>query len=136
MQSTRTSLGASPRIYLLGLVLWMVGITLASLLPVDEINNTGWEIPYQDKLAHFVFYFGAMWLAGKAIQKSVGPGTRRKVLLRRALIGLLLFGLAIEGLQMILPSGRSAQWTDVLANTFGMLAALASLKRGFHEVFL
>ena len=136
MQSTRTSWGANPRIYLIGLILWMVGITLASLLPADEFSSTGWEIPYQDKLAHFIFYFGAMWLAGMAIHKSIGPGPRRKVLMRRALVGLLLFGLAIEGLQMVLPAGRSAEWTDVLANTFGMLAALASLKRGFHEVFL
>ena len=136
MQSTRNSWGASPKIYLIGLVLWMVGITLASLLPADDFSSTGWEIPYQDKIAHFIFYFGAMWLAGMAVQKGTGPGPGRKVLLRRAFVGLFFFGLAIEGLQMILPTGRSAEWTDVLANTFGMLVALASLKRGFHEVFL
>ncbi len=136
MPSTRNSSGAKTRIYLSGLILWLVAVTLASLLPVDELGASGWEIPYQDKIAHFVFYFGAMWLAGKAVQTSMEPGPERRTRFLRVTVALILFGILIEGLQMILPTGRSAQWTDVLANIFGIVVALASLKRGFHEVVL
>lgn len=114
----------------------MVGVTLACLLPVDDFEPSGWEIPYQDKIAHFVFYFGATWLAGMAIRKGIAPGPGRRSRLRSSVIAIFLFGIAIEGLQMTLPTGRTAEWTDVLANAFGILAALASLKRGFHEVVL
>ena len=136
MRITRILLEVSQRGYLLGLLLWMVGITAASLLPADDFSDTGWSIPYLDKAAHFIFYFGAMWLAGKAIQKGDMNQQSRKSWFRIAFVGLLLFGMAIEGLQMVLPSGRSAEGFDLLANTLGLMAALASLKRGFHEVFL
>lgn len=134
MPDTKRSLALSSRGYGVGLLFWMLGITLASLLPVDDLGDSGWDFPYKDKLAHFVFYFGAMWLAGKAIQKGRAPGPVRKNRFWLAIAGLFFFGLVIEGLQMVLPAGRSAEWTDVLANALGIATALASLKRGFHEV--
>ncbi len=47
---------------------------------------------------------------------------------------LFLYGGLIELLQGTLPTGRSPQWGDLLANTCGLIVALASLKGAFHEV--
>ena len=46
---------------------------------------------------------------------------------------LLSYGLLIEGIQAVLPTGRSAEWFDALANTLGLFAGLASLKWLFHQ---
>ncbi|SFR33155.1 VanZ like family protein [Robiginitalea myxolifaciens] len=136
MRSTRNSSGPKPGIFTLGLILWLAGIVVACLMPVDDFSEVGMDIPYMDKAAHFVFYFGAMILAGLTIKENTLEDPSRGRWVRRAVFGLLLFGLAIEGLQLVLPAGRSAQWGDLVANGLGLFAGLASLKRGFHELLL
>lgn len=112
---------------------WMAAVTAACLLPLEIGGDSGFNIPYADKISHFAFYAMAMLLGGLAARERYAPRpgpAKPMVLLFFALLG---YGLLIEGLQAVLPTGRSAEWLDAGANTLGLLVAVASLKWLFHE---
>lgn len=133
MPSTKSSLVGSKRGFGLLFLAWMVAVTAACLLPLHFEEDSGWQIPYADKITHFTFYAVGMLLGGLGARERyrgrTGP-TRPLVFL---FASLLAYGLLIEGLQAVLPTGRSAEWWDALANTLGLIAGLASLKWLFHE---
>ncbi|MBC2838783.1 VanZ family protein [Robiginitalea sp. SC105] len=112
----------------------MAAVTYACLTSFEDLGDPGFDLPYSDKIAHFVFYLGAGILGVFALRERFG----RRIGMNRALvllvIGLSLYGGLIEGLQAILPTGRSAEWADFLANSCGLLLAVASVKGVFHEV--
>lgn len=87
-------------------------IVAGGLLPMPEITTAGGF----DKLEHFLAYC-ALALLGSGI---VTP-ERLWVVMARSFV----LGLAVEALQAVATTGRSADWTDVLANGAGVLAAWA-----------
>ena len=90
------------------LVLLLVAVSYLALAPKPPAGvDTGW-----DKLNH-VLAFTAL-----ALCASLGyPASRRT---RQALLGgLLAYGGAIELLQLSVPS-RSAEWSDLLADSIGI----------------
>jgi VanZ family protein len=112
----------------------MTVVTLACLLPAKNLPDAVPSIPYLDKIAHFVFYMVAILLAGLALYRR-NPQKEYKRKDVYIVMGILfVYGGLIELLQLYLPGGRSAEWTDILANTLGLLTGLASFKRLFHEV--
>ena len=112
----------------------MTAVTLACLLPAKNLPDAVPNIPYLDKVAHFVFYLVAMLLSGIAIhQRPVHAVTKRRHMYL-ALGILFVYGGLIELMQFYLPGARSAEWTDLLANSLGLVTGLASFKRLFHEV--
>lgn len=98
---------------LIRLAFWMVlgGVLLLSLLPNTTLPpvDLGW-----DKANHVVAFAVLGLLGWWSFPQARG----------RLLVMLLLYGLAIEGLQM-LTADRQPEWLDVAADTVGLALALA-----------
>jgi len=96
-----------------GLILLLaLAIAAGSLLPMPSTAvATG-----VDKLEHFIGYF-TLALLGSGI---VTRGRLRVVMAR-----CFAFGAAIELLQGLLTSSRTADWADIVANGLGVIAAWA-----------
>ena len=74
-----------------------------------------------DKFNHFVGYAGLAGLVGLG---GLSPW--------RTLIAVVLYGIAIEYLQIVVPGRTGGDWMDIFANTLGALTAvllLAALRR-------
>ena len=111
----------------------MAAVTPACLLPLQFGDDSAFQIPYADKISHFSFYavgmlLGGLWARAR-YRAHTGPTRPLAVLF----FSLLAYGLLIEGLQAMLPTGRIAEWADALANTLGLITGLASLKWLFHQ---
>ena len=99
-----------PRLFFIGYIL---ALTAVSLTPSEGLPH----ISFNDKVAHFAAYF---LLALNAC--ALALPTRK---LRSLLLGIVLYGIVIEACQGLLIPGRHASLLDALANTFGVIAAIA-----------
>jgi len=99
-----------PRLLFIGYIL---ALTAASLTPGEDLP----AINYNDKIAHFAAYF---LLALSAC--ALALPTRK---LHSLLLGIVLYGIVIEACQGLLIPGRHASLFDAIANTFGVIAAIA-----------
>ncbi len=99
-----------PRLFFIAFIL---ALTVASLTPGQDLP----AITFNDKAAHFAAYF---LLALNAC--ALALPTRK---LRSLLLGIVLYGIVIEACQGLLIPGRHASLLDALANTFGVIAAIA-----------
>lgn len=98
---------------------WMVLITSLSLFSFSNDTEERIWFPHLDKIVHFSFHFGILILGYLFLTER----TKNSWGLRKR-IGLLIlfsfgYGLLIEGLQWLMPFGRSAEYCDVLANLSG-----------------
>lgn len=84
------------------------------------------DFKISDKIAHGFFYFVNTILCFLYFYKPDLKG----ILLKVAIFSFV-YGIVIEVLQLVLPFGRSAEFTDVLANGIGILLAILLLKFGF-----
>ncbi len=112
----------------------MAAVTYACLAPFDDLDDPGFGLPYADKIAHFTFYLVATVLGVLALRERIGQRVGFTGALWLAAVALTAYGGLIEALQAVLPTGRSPEWGDFLANTLGLLVAVASLKVAFHEL--
>jgi VanZ family protein len=96
------------------LLLGLLAIGIISLLPREALPETGMS----DKLGHFMAYGALALLGWLACAKET---TRRRIM-----IGLVIYGAALEGLQMLVP-GRFFSTLDMIANALGVGAAYAVL---------
>jgi VanZ family protein len=98
------------------------------LISFDIDVSPSVDLPFTDKIVHFVFHCIAMLLGGAAVRiqfNAAVPFGRPFVFMA---VGLFLYGIAIEGLQAVLPTGRSAELLDVLSNTLGLTVGALILK--------
>lgn len=106
----------------------MVLITLLSLMTFDDDTEIGFNLPYKDKAAHFIFHLVAAVLGCFFL----GERSRGKLTLSRTLILVVIFllsyGIIIEVIQEVFTSWRSGELTDVLANMLGALTGVAAVK--------
>jgi VanZ family protein len=102
----------------LGPYWWAGGVLLALAILIGSLTSPASVAPVQisDKLLHFAGY-GALclWFAG-LLERPRYPALA---------VLLVAFGVAIEGMQYAMGLGRSADWRDVVANSAGILTALA-----------
>ncbi len=98
-----------PRLWLTAWVTMIVVVVIVCVLPMQTLSPS---IDHVDKIEHVAGY---ATLAGYAVMLF---GTRRAQ--ASAACGLLVLGLALEGVQGWLP-WRSAELLDVAANAFGVL---------------
>jgi VanZ family protein len=92
---------------------WTIAITILSLISVNTINNPI-QIPYKDKIVHFIFYyffvlFWSLWLSTSQISKPIWT----------ILVIGIFFGIAIEFCQGYFTSNRSMELLDIVANSVG-----------------
>ncbi len=99
-------------------VWWLLGWAFVVLTVNDSLEThppAVFELA-SDKLVHFLGYFAlAMWFAGV---------TRAR---RYPVVGAMLIALGglLEILQGLMHNGRQAEWLDLLADSLGVIAALA-----------
>lgn len=114
---------------------WVIFITILSLFSLSELDldKGNLNIPYADKMTHFVFYTGFAILCSMVFRErtkgmiNIGKATRNAVILA---IG---YGMLIEALQYVLPTGRMAEWGDVLANSLGALTGIGLIRWLFSK---
>jgi VanZ family protein len=95
-------------------------ILYLSLTDSQSFDNVPFlNIPYFDKIAHFLMYFGLM---------SVIVFEHRNAIIGRTQVGLIaiipfIYGVLMELLQLTLAANRSGNIFDVLANAAGIIVS-------------
>lgn len=113
-------------------IIWLVFITIASLVSFNSIPNIG--ILNYDKIIHFLFYFIVVLLWGLAKSKSQFKAKPDFLVV----IIAIFYGIVIEILQQKVTATRKADLYDVVANTFGAFTAygvLLGIKYKFFNKF-
>lgn len=94
-------------------ILWSIGITVLSFIPMKKTDLIAINFEVNDKLVHFIFYF-VLVLLWSFSQRITSKATILKVY-----FFALFYGTIIEVLQPRLSPSRSSDWFDILANFFG-----------------
>lgn len=97
---------------------WTLLILAACTLPGTDLPSIDLDLSY-DKLAHFVLFFGLVWLWLRALPRD------RPHLMIWVLLLSISYGILLEFYQGWLPFDRSPDPFDALANAAGALAGLA-----------
>ncbi|MCE1199757.1 MAG: VanZ family protein [Marinilabiliales bacterium] len=97
------------------LIFYVAIIAFLSLMPPEDIPKVE-VMPNFDKVVHFLMYFGLTLLLCWTAYADQKP---MRILL--ILLVVVLWGLFMEESQKVLALGRSFEWTDELANSFGSL---------------
>ncbi len=115
-------------------LLWALLIVLLSGLPGDDLPHlVFWDKVSFDKLTHAFFYAVLVVLITVGLVKQYRFSSFRKKSLRIAFAVTIVFGFAVEVLQALVFYNRSAELTDLLANTIGCLLGVLYFKWNFGE---
>lgn len=101
-------------------IFWMALLSLLSLMPMDDLDLGGPQIPYMDKWVHMGFYFVAMLLGSFFLWERFRHRLRKGPSMRWMGVALAVYGMIIELLQEGMGLDRSAEWTDLAANVVGI----------------
>jgi VanZ family protein len=100
-------------------LLLAVVIVVLSLLPSNSLPDSGlFSIRFLDKLAHL----GMFGMLGMVALLELRCRERCAIGQVIVLMMIFLMGLAIELIQATLIDSRTAEWLDLMANGFGLLA--------------
>jgi VanZ family protein len=100
------------------LLWWLLGVAYGilmlagGLLPIEQLPY----VPLWDKLKHLGAYLFLGFWFGSLLARA-----RHGLLF----IALFAYGALIEVLQGLLPTGRTAEWQDLVANALGIALGLA-----------
>lgn len=115
------------RVFIVLFISVTIVILVGMLYPSSQLSKINfWDY---DKIWHFVLFMVWTILYGlvRAIRKKRAPN-----LLLVFIFGLT-YGLLVEILQFILPTNRSPEVADFIADAFGSLAAIGVLRWVFHS---
>ena len=94
-------------------LLWTIAMIYLCL--IESVKVPKFQIPFRDKIVHFSFYFGFMYLWARSFKNT--SFTKN---LQDLILGILL-GITIEFLQDNFTKTRAFDIYDILANTIGAL---------------
>jgi len=100
-------------------ILATLGVAILSLGALPKLN-IGLDLKSSDKYLHFIAYFTLCLLWFFALRDRL----HRYVFRVLVPLGLILYGIILEGLQGGLTTYRTADIYDALANTAGVLGAM------------
>jgi len=100
-------------------VLATLGVAILSLGSVPKLN-IGLDLKSSDKYLHFIAYFSLCLLWFFALKDRLHRYIFRIIIP----IGLILYGIILEGMQGGLTTYRTADVYDAVANTAGVLGAM------------
>jgi uncharacterized membrane protein len=107
---------------------WITLLTVLSLIPADNLDMDGPDIPFLDKWIHLGFYLIAMVLGVLFLWERFRPRAIKRSSFYWLGLGLAVYGMIIEVLQGIGGQQRSAELWDLAANIVGIgLGAFISL---------
>ncbi len=107
-------------------LLWAALLLYLTLAPADKLPpQPKWELLSFDTFAHAAFFAVQAALTWFWLRRQ-----SRWPLLRRhagaaVLLGCAAFGAIIEALQMVLPFNRHGEWSDLISDCLGTVAALS-----------
>ena len=99
-------------------IVWVVMLLYLCLAPSPELPD-GFEIPFLDKIAHFIIYF-VLCVFMILIFKI--PKWKHQIFI--LIISLFSFSLFIEIMQYVMPLGRTFSAGDLIANISGIIAGV------------
>lgn len=114
-------------LYTLAFLGWMVLITTMSISSFEG-SGLGWNIPYRDKMAHFVFHSIGTVLGCLFLRERSGSAIPMKKAVWAMVGSLFLYGIIIEVFQLKFTTTRSAELLDVVANTTGAFSGALAVK--------
>ena len=110
-------------LYLILALVWVYEITFFSLFLIDDGESSFLlDFPHKDKVGHFGFYFGFVFL-WHIFFKSVGV-----IALKKIIVVAIIYGIFMEILQYIMPYGRMFDVKDMIANSIGAILAYFFIK--------
>lgn len=101
-----------------------VGVAILSLGAVPKLN-LGLNLKSSDKYLHFIAYFSLCLLWFFALKDRL----HRYIFRILIPLGLILYGIILEGMQGGLTTYRTADVYDAIANSAGVLAAMFLFNR-------
>ena len=107
-----------------------LGTLAGTLLPASsyDLPDAIWR---QDKIGHFIMFL--IWTTLFGAFLAVKSHTKPKLL--AVFLYSAAFGLVIEALQLTLPTNRSAELYDFIADIAGSLAAIGVLRLIFKRTY-
>jgi len=114
----------------LSVIVALVIMYLSLSGPEDLESSFFSKIPYFDKIAHFLMYFGFMSVIIFENRKTLK--TTGKLLF--AAIVPFLFGLLMEILQVVITLNRSGDFYDALFNLMGILLSVFLYKSFVYRI--
>ena len=110
-------------LYLFLALFWTYEVTYLSLFPIEPVSESWFNFPHTDKLGHFGFYFGFVFL-WHLYFKTI----RIKKALEYSFALAILYGILMETLQYIMPYERMFDMLDIVANITGAIFAVICIK--------
>lgn len=110
-------------LYLFLALFWTYEVTYLSLFPIEPVSDLWFSFPYIDKLGHFGFYFGFVFLWDLYFKKI-----KLKKNLEYSFTLAILYGILMEVLQYTMPYERMFDVVDILANITGAIFAAFCIK--------
>ncbi len=120
-------------LYAFAFISWMVFVTYSSLYSFEDNEFGSFNIPYRDKVIHFIFYFvptilGSLFLIERKKKKSLP--TKQLTILA---FSLIFFGIIIEVIQGTMTVNRSGDVYDALANSTGVILGIIGILAIFYR---
>lgn len=111
----------------------MVFVTFSSLYSFEGDDLSSFNIPYGDKIVHFVFYFVAGTLGFLFFHEQKGTRVLFRNVLMLIVVFLVFFGIIIEVVQERFTMNRSGDVFDALANSIGAIGGVTAMYFLFYS---
>lgn len=110
-------------------------ITTLSLFSLSDMDlDTGTlNIPYADKITHFVFYTVFAFLGCMFVRERTQGHWELGKTTKYILLAAIGYGILIEALQYTLTVDRMAEFGDVLANSLGAFVGIGLVRWLFSK---
>ncbi len=119
-------------LYAFAFIGWMVFVTFSSLYSFEDSDISNFNIPYGDKVVHFIFYFVAAVLGSLFFIETKEKKSIRIKYLKILALALILFGIIIEVIQGTMTVNRSGDVFDALANSLGVILGIIGIFTQFQ----
>lgn len=98
-----------------------------------DLDEGNLNIPYADKITHFVFYLIFSILGCLLVrERTKGVWTLGRAM-GVVVVSAISYGIVIEVLQYTLTEDRMAEFADVLANTLGAFVGIGLIRWFFSK---
>ncbi len=89
-----------------------------------DLDTGNLNVPYADKIVHFVFYLGFGFLGTLCFRERTNGSLGLGKTVGSVVVVAIIYGIIIEILQYTLTADRMAELGDVVANTLGAFAGI------------
>lgn len=119
-------------LYAFAFIGWMVFVTFSSLYSFEDSELSNLNIPYGDKVVHFIFYFVAAVLGSLFFIETKEEKSILIRYLKILALSLIFFGIIIEVIQGTMTVNRSGDVFDALANSMGVILGIIAIFTQFQ----